>query len=75
MYTWFVGDVYVVYVKDKGSRELTSGQLYNQRMSSITIHPELADMSSRQRVLTVYEEFSEYQRGHLAKNFIRTLQK
>lgn len=69
------GDVFVVYVKDKGSQNLDRDHLYNERLHSIVTHPELSVLNEKQRVLTTYDEFTVFQRTHLAKCFIRTLQK
>ncbi|XP_060077001.1 uncharacterized protein LOC132556596 [Ylistrum balloti] len=69
------GDVFVVYVKDKGSQNLDGGQLYNKRLRSIETHPELSDLSAKQRVLTTFDGFTVHQCSHLAKCFLRTLQK
>ncbi|XP_021377308.1 myosin heavy chain, fast skeletal muscle-like [Mizuhopecten yessoensis] len=69
------GDVFVVYVKDKGSQNLNSDHLYNERLRSIITHPELSVLSGKQRVLTTYDEFTTFQRTHLAKSFVRTLQR
>ncbi|XP_033758552.1 uncharacterized protein LOC117340883 isoform X2 [Pecten maximus] len=61
------GDVFVVYVKDKGSQNLNQQELYNEHLRSINIHPELSVLSAKQRVLTTFDEFTMFQRSHLAK--------
>ncbi|XP_021377310.1 uncharacterized protein LOC110465672 isoform X2 [Mizuhopecten yessoensis] len=69
------GDVFVVYVKDKGSRNLNPDHLYNESLKKIITHPELSVLSGKQRVLTTYEEFTTFQCTHLAKSFMRTLKR
>lgn len=58
-------DVFVVYVRDRGSTELPDGQLYNSNLSGFTRHSVLKPLTARGRGLSVYETFTNYQKNHI----------
>ncbi|XP_061165254.1 uncharacterized protein LOC133174199 [Saccostrea echinata] len=54
-------DVFVVYVRDRGSENLRPNQLYNPQLYSIERHPILSKLKERDRVLSVYNSFLPHQ--------------
>ncbi|XP_062577225.1 uncharacterized protein LOC134239082 [Saccostrea cucullata] len=54
-------DVFVVYVRDRGSETLGPGQLYNPQLHSIGHHSLLSQLKERNRVLSVYNSFLPHQ--------------
>ncbi|XP_062595377.1 ankyrin repeat domain-containing protein 18B-like [Saccostrea cucullata] len=54
-------DVFVVYVRDRGSETLAPGQLYNPQLHSIGHHSVLSKLKERNRVLSVYNSFLPHQ--------------
>ena len=62
------GDVFVVYCKDKGSRDLPANSLYNTRLTSIEKHPVLFALSKKKRVMSINDRFHSYQVEHLKEN-------
>nr|XP_022321632.1 uncharacterized protein LOC111123533 isoform X2 [Crassostrea virginica] len=61
-------DVFVVYCKDKGSRDLPPNSLYNTRLTSIEKHPVLFALSKKKRVMSINDRFHSYQVEHLKEN-------
>ncbi len=61
-----LGDVIVIYLGDKRSQHLQNDELYNQNLGSVKSHPDLKELVSRQRFLSVYEKFSAKQKRHIA---------
>ena len=55
------GDVFVVYCKDNGSRDLPPNNLYNPRLLSIERHPVLSELKRNNRVLSIYDKFHPHQ--------------
>nr|XP_022328121.1 uncharacterized protein LOC111127307 [Crassostrea virginica] len=54
-------DVFVVYCKDKGSRDLPPNSLYNTRLKTIEKHPVLSTLNKKKRVMSIYDSFHSYQ--------------
>ncbi|XP_062577232.1 putative leucine-rich repeat-containing protein DDB_G0290503 [Saccostrea cucullata] len=54
-------DVFVVYVRDRGSETLAPGQLYNPQLYSVGHHSLLSRLRERNRVLSVYNSFLPHQ--------------
>lgn len=52
-----LGDVFLVYCKNKGSQSLSADQLYNTNLHSIRNLPLLSELSHKDRVLSVFKEF------------------
>ncbi|XP_078323022.1 uncharacterized protein LOC111122713 [Crassostrea virginica] len=61
-------DVFVVYCKDQGSRDLPPNSLYNSRLKSIEKHPVLSMLSKKKRVMSINDSFHSYQVEHLKEN-------
>ena len=64
-YYYGLGDVFVVYCKDKGSQNLSSDNLYNPRLQSVERHPVLSKLKERMRVISVDTKFHPHQVSHL----------
>ena len=62
----FTGDVFVTYVRDKGSANLFPGNLFNINLSAFTTHPVLKPLEINQRCFSVYEHYTNTQREHIA---------
>ena len=60
------GDVFVTYVRDKGSANLFPGNLFNINLSAFTTHPVLKPLEINQRCFSVYEHYTNTQREHIA---------
>ena len=60
------GDVFVTYVRDKGSSNLFPGHLFNNNLSAFTTHPVLKTLEINQRCFSVYEHYTNAQREHIA---------
>ena len=63
-----LGDVFVVYCKDKGSKDLPLNSLYNTRLKSIEKHPVLSTLSKKKRVMSINDSFHSNQVEHLKEN-------
>lgn len=50
-----LGDVFIIYCKDRGSQTLPPNQLYNTRLHSIDQHATLVKLKKKNRVFSVYE--------------------
>nr|XP_022320299.1 uncharacterized protein LOC111122713 [Crassostrea virginica] len=61
-------DVFVVYCKDNGSRDLPPNSLYNTRLKSIEKHPVLSMLSNKKRVMSINDRFNSNQADHLKEN-------
>ena len=60
-----LGDVFVVYCKDKGSQNLSPDNLYNPKLQSVESHPVLSKLKERERVLSVNTKFHPHQVSHM----------
>ena len=60
-----LGDVFVVYCKDKGSQDLSPDNLYNPRLQSVERHPVLRKLKERERVISVNTKFHPHQVSQL----------
>ncbi|KAK3107251.1 hypothetical protein FSP39_010274 [Pinctada imbricata] len=67
--------VFVVYTHDRGSENLKEGQLYNERLASITKHTVLSPLNEKHRVLSINKDFMAHQRTHLQKEICNVLDK
>ncbi len=56
----------MIYLGDKKSEHLQEDELYNQNLGSVKTHPDLKELVSRRRFLSVYEKFSPKQKRHIA---------
>lgn len=56
-----LGDVFLIYCKNKGSRSLPKDELYNTSLQSINQRPLLSTLSNQNRVLSVYDTFHPQQ--------------
>lgn len=50
-----LGDVFLIYCKNKGSRSLPKDEFYNTSLQSINQRPILSTLSNKKRVLTIYD--------------------
>lgn len=50
-----LGDVFLIYCKNKGSQSLPKDELYNTSLQSINQRPLLSTLSNQNRVLSVYD--------------------
>ena len=60
-----LGDVFVVYCKDKVSQNLSPDNLYNPKLHSVESHPVLSKLKERERVLSVNTKFHPHQVSHM----------
>ena len=60
-----LGDVFVVYCKDKVSQNLSPDNLYNPKLHSVESHPVLRKLKERERVLSVNTKFHPHQVSHM----------
>ena len=60
-----LGDVFVVYCKDKGSQDLSPDNLYNPKLTSVERHPVLRKLKERERIISVNTKFHPHQVSHL----------
>lgn len=56
-----LGDVFLIYCKNKGSQSLPKDELYNTSLQSINQRPMLSTLSNQNRVLSVYDTFHPQQ--------------
>ncbi|XP_071175529.1 putative leucine-rich repeat-containing protein DDB_G0290503 [Mytilus edulis] len=61
-------DVFVTYVRDRGSNQLVPGNLYNQELSAFTSHQVLRGLESNQRCFSVYETFNNTQKESIVRS-------
>ncbi|XP_061165095.1 putative leucine-rich repeat-containing protein DDB_G0290503 [Saccostrea echinata] len=64
-------DVFVIYVKDRGSQDLPRDQLYSPRLYSVERHPILHKLKEKHRVLSLYDRFHPHQVKFLEDCFKR----
>lgn len=50
-----LGDVFLIYCKNKGSRSLPKDEFYNTSLQSINQRPILSTLRNKKRVLTIYD--------------------
>ncbi|XP_076110350.1 uncharacterized protein LOC143079073 [Mytilus galloprovincialis] len=60
-------DVFVTYVRDRGSNQLLPGNLYNQELSAFTSHFVLRGLERNQRCFSVYETFNSTQKESIGR--------
>ncbi|XP_052060344.1 uncharacterized protein LOC127700739 [Mytilus californianus] len=63
-------DVFVTYVRDKGSNRLLPGNLYNQELSAFTSHDELKRLENKKRCFSVYETFNNTQKESIVHSIL-----
>ena len=63
---YLLADVFVTYVRDKGSSNLFLGHLYNTELSAFTAHGVLKKLEAKGRCFSVYEKFTNSQKEHIA---------
>lgn len=56
-----LGDVFIIYCKDRGSQTLPPNQLYNTKLHSINQHATLVKLKKKNRVFSVYESLHPQQ--------------
>lgn len=56
-----LGDVFLIYCKNKGSQSLSADQLYNTNLHFIRNLPFLSELSHKDRVLSVFKKFHSHQ--------------
>ncbi|XP_076110355.1 uncharacterized protein LOC143079076 isoform X2 [Mytilus galloprovincialis] len=61
-------DVFVTYVRDRGSNQLVPGNLYNQELSAFTSHHVLRTLENKQRCFSVYETFNNTQKDSIVRS-------
>ncbi|XP_062605830.1 uncharacterized protein LOC134267636 [Saccostrea cucullata] len=61
------GTAVVIYHLHPDSQILEDGRLNSSKLTSIEFHPTLKELSSRDCVLSIDEQFSEYQRAHIRR--------
>lgn len=67
-----LGDVFVIYCKDRGSQTLPPNQLYNTKLHSINQHATLVKLKKKNRVFSVYESLHP-QQAELLEDRIKQL--
>lgn len=67
-----LGDVFIIYCKDRGSQTLPPNQLYNTRLHSIDQHATLVKLKKKNRVFSVYESLHP-QQAELLEDRIKQL--
>lgn len=67
-----LGDVFIIYCKDRGSQTLPPNQLYNTRLHSIDQHATLVKLKKKNRVFSVYE-FLHLQQVELLGDCVKQL--
>ncbi|XP_076110346.1 uncharacterized protein LOC143079071 isoform X2 [Mytilus galloprovincialis] len=61
-------DVFVTYVRDRGSNQLVPGNLYNQELFAFTSHHVLRTLENKQRCFSVYETFNNTQKDSIVRS-------
>lgn len=56
-----LGDVFLIYCKNKGSESLPQDEFYNTSLHLINQRPLLSTLSNQNRVLSVYDTFHPQQ--------------
>lgn len=64
----FIANVFVTYVRDKGSKTLPPGELYNTELTAFKSHFVLKGLTSNNRCFSVYENYSQSQKEHILES-------
>ena len=63
----FPADLVLIYVGHKGSKEIGDRELFSSDITSVQLHPDLREISQKQRFLSMYKQFTKHQKQHLCE--------